>query len=237
MGTVGESTDEVQSDDETDAGGVRGYGNNVGGILERDDVMRDGVCLPSKTSDSLSDVKISNVDGKSRRSFSESVNSSEHDEEFSLVGEEYLSAGLNDGKLTKVGEGGGESSSSGTGDVGGEGGGEDSGESEDVILASSGIEEIIGSVIIAALSANSGVLLLVLVSSLSSSLVLSCARLSSARSISGVDLICTEMSSLRIVTVGEISCDTGSRCFAENVCKIASEVGSFTVRRRMFLFF
>ena len=204
----------------------------MGSILERDDAMRDWVWLSSET---YSFIEVSNVDGRSKRSLSESVNSSEHDEESSLVGEECLSTSLNDGRLTKVGEGGCESSSSGTGDVGGEGGGEDSGESADIILASLGVEDIIGSNSIVSLSANSGVFLLVLVSSLTS-LVPSCARLSSARSISGVDLICTEMS-LRTETVRGISCDTGSLCFVENVRRIASEVGSFTVRRRMFLFF
>ena len=197
----------------------------MGSLLERDDAMRDWVWLSSET---YSFIEVSNVDGRSKRSLSESVNSSEHDEESSLVGEECLSTSLNDGRLTKVGEGGCESSSSGTGDVGGEGGGEDSGES-------AGVEDIIGSNSIVSLSANSGVFLLVVVSSLTS-LVPCCARLSSARSISGVDLICTEMS-LRTATVRGISCDTGSLCFVENVRRIASEVGSFTVRRRMFLFF
>ncbi len=77
------------------------------------------------------------MDGKSRSSLSESVSESEHDEvERLLSATECLSIDCSDKHLSSVGEGSGESISSGIGEVGGEGGREDAGDSSDAELDS-----------------------------------------------------------------------------------------------------
>ncbi len=77
---IGNELEIVLSDDETDAGGVRGYENTEGGVcrLERGDPLEDD--LLQDTSSAIEEAE-SNMEGKSRRPLSESVSSlsSEHD--------------------------------------------------------------------------------------------------------------------------------------------------------------